>query len=355
MPSENQSCLRFSVEESVWFQKGQEVSDLLSISLDPDIVIQEHDQYVSIKGALLLSGDYQSRTDDDDEEQENHYPQVRYVNEVRTKEDGTCQMRHRFPVDITIPKNRIQALDDVYVAVETFDYELPQRGLLKLVADLSISGIYGDQQSVPSVHEEVEEEELVELGYRNSDVSTISNYEESVNYEYEEHEESENNETSSDEDVVASEETEEDLYSPFEVEARKEVYHETDVDSEEELNFYQPSPQVEMKGRVENIADYQTSPSVTAVEEESSTAYQDDEGEEKAGKRDGNALYLTKIFAKEQDDDFTRMKICIVQHGDSLDTLTDRYDVSLQQLLRVNKLEHDADVYEGQLLYIPVK
>jgi len=45
----NQSCLRFSLEESVWFQRGQEVAELISISLDPDITIQENDQYVTIK------------------------------------------------------------------------------------------------------------------------------------------------------------------------------------------------------------------------------------------------------------------------------------------------------------------
>ncbi|MCY8455011.1 peptigoglycan-binding protein LysM, partial [Bacillus spizizenii] len=46
--------LQFSVEESICFQKGQEVSELLSISLDPDIRVQEVNDYVSIRGSLEL-------------------------------------------------------------------------------------------------------------------------------------------------------------------------------------------------------------------------------------------------------------------------------------------------------------
>lgn len=50
MPQNNR--LQFSVEESICFQKGQEVSELLSISLDPDITVQEVNDYVSIRGSL---------------------------------------------------------------------------------------------------------------------------------------------------------------------------------------------------------------------------------------------------------------------------------------------------------------
>ena len=56
MPQNNR--LQFSVEESICFQKGQEVSELLSISLDPDITVQEVNDYVSIRGSLELTGEY---------------------------------------------------------------------------------------------------------------------------------------------------------------------------------------------------------------------------------------------------------------------------------------------------------
>src|SRR5690606_20497387 len=79
--------LRFSVEESVWFHKGQEVSELISISLDPDTVRKAHDQYVSIRCALQRTGE--SRRDrNHHEEEERDFASVRLVKEVLTREDG---------------------------------------------------------------------------------------------------------------------------------------------------------------------------------------------------------------------------------------------------------------------------
>ena len=66
-------------------------------------------------------------------------------------------------------------------------------------------------------------------------------------------------------------------------------------------------------------------------------------------------MTLTEFFArKEEGTDQAKLKMCIVQKGDTLDSLADRYDVSVPNLLRVNNLELNQDVYEGQVLYVPV-
>ena len=46
-----------------------------------------------------------------------------------------------------------------------------------------------------------------------------------------------------------------------------------------------------------------------------------------------------------------KLKICIVQSGETLDSLSERYALPVQQILRVNHLEANQDVYEGQVLY----
>lgn len=423
----------------MWFQKGQEVSELVSISLDPNIVIQEHDQYVSIRGALQLTGEYrieENTSEDDDRD----FTSVRVVNEVVTREDGVSVLSHNFPVDITIPKNRIQNLDDVYVAIESFDYELPKRGCLELVADLSISGIYGNQQSVPSVEETQEEARPVELNYPASYSPETVDVTESVASPVEEAEKepelafraSQEDEpvvkqpevtfnsndvfTKEDEDFSprsllneddstevetvnmdlysipdhSSDDKEEDLYTPFEVEARKEIYSEVEEEVVEEntpapdefvpdaltqfeeevpapevLEVQEPEPelepepvkqpqlQVEFKGRPEEKYHFGESKSnskaVAAVEER-----EVGQGQEEPVKRSENALSLTKIFTREDEEDFTKMKICIAQHNDSLETISERYEVSVQALLRVNQLSEDIHINDGQLLYIPV-
>lgn len=47
------------------------------------------------------------------------------------------------------------------------------------------------------------------------------------------------------------------------------------------------------------------------------------------------------------------MKICIVQQEDTVDRICERYQLNVQQLLRTNSLSMDAELEEGQILYIP--
>ncbi len=389
MASDNQSCLRFSVEESVWFQKGQEVSELVSITLDPDIVIQEHDQYVSIRGALQLSGEYRIDENRSEDEEPRDYTALRVVNQITTREDGVSELKHRFPVDVTIPKNRIQNLDDVYVAIESFDYELPRYGCLQLVADLSISGIYGSQQSVPSLENEQEDRyDTKEVNNENDNDNNLSSNEDELspfvatrewNEEKEEKEDttyarSEEQETeeleelspvvSEQEEASENEEPEEesDLYTPFEIEGRKEAYHE-DLDDVNEVveeaveEVKQPVMQIGMKSRAEdnqNWAPQEREKEKVAANMKDAPKYDGEQEQQSAGKRSENALYLTKIFARDDDEDFTKMKICIAQQGDTLDIIAERYEVNVQHLLRANDIDLNHDVSEGQLLYIPV-
>ncbi|MED3832085.1 LysM peptidoglycan-binding domain-containing protein [Peribacillus frigoritolerans] len=47
------------------------------------------------------------------------------------------------------------------------------------------------------------------------------------------------------------------------------------------------------------------------------------------------------------------MKVCIVQQGETLDDLAQRYDVTVQSILFSNELESNQNVHEGQVIYIP--
>ncbi|MCG8396768.1 LysM peptidoglycan-binding domain-containing protein [Bacillus atrophaeus] len=135
--------LQFSVEESICFQKGQEVSELLSISLDPDIRVQEVNDYVSIRGSLELTGEYNIDQSRDFEEL---ITEKRFVEEVRIREDGTAELTHCFPVDITIPKNKVSHLNDVFVFIDAFDYQLSESRLLTIQADLAIEGLLDENE-----------------------------------------------------------------------------------------------------------------------------------------------------------------------------------------------------------------
>ncbi|MED3842581.1 stage VI sporulation protein D [Geobacillus stearothermophilus] len=337
-----QSYLRFSLEESVWFKRGQEVAEFLSISLDPVISVDEYDQYITIRGALELSGEFrqagegQAEADDDVFELAGY----RFIQHISVREDGISELSHRFPIDITIPKNRIRSLEDVYVTVESFDYDLDENGRLLITADISISGI---------------------------------------------------SEAPLDDDLPDDEEDDEPLFAPFESIARKEAAGEEAFASVDDLtdeadeqpafaadettvSVMEPAAMrhEETEAEEEEEAKEPFLPLETETKEVSAQTEEDIASllppteakvsigaakkaveEEETKTKSENALYLTKLFAKSEEKEFTKLKICIVQQGDSLDKIAERYDVTVSQLLRANDLEGPDDVHEGQLLYIP--
>ena len=68
------------------------------------------------------------------------------------------------------------------------------------------------------------------------------------------------------------------------------------------------------------------------------------------------SMSLTEFFARKEEgsEDQVKLKVCIIQKGDTLDRLAERYDVSTQNLLKVNHLEISQNIQEGQVLYIPI-
>ncbi|MBR0582647.1 LysM peptidoglycan-binding domain-containing protein [Bacillus altitudinis MN12] len=393
--------LQFSVEESIYFKNGQEVSELLSISLDPDILVQEVNDYVSIRGSLELTGEYNINQEELMGESSS-YASYRQADEVKVREDGTAELLHQFPVDITIPKNKISHLNDVFVFIDAFDYQLTESRLLTIQADLAIEGLLDEGTPEPLVEEPYEFVHRAEEEY--GDVT----YEYQAQSEYEEHEENaeqqaalqheartEQEEDEIDIETVMVEETEEEeeneeeeavalgyrsfpeaqvqeppFFDPpklleeeerddtfFEVEVRKDP--EAESKEEEEPPAYPAfeSPAYQMEQTQEERDDsYQferlyerEAPKVY----ESAQEAEEFEHDQREASGSENSLYLTKLFAKQEEEDFSRMKICIVQQEDTVDRICERYQLNVQQLLRTNSLSVDAELEEGQILYIP--
>lgn len=357
MSQENQSCLRFSLEESLWFRKGQEVAELVSISLDPDITIQENDQYVTIRGSLELTGEYRSHEDNEVDEEENA-PNQKYVERVDSQEEGICEFSHRFPVDITIPNNRIQSIYDIDVIVESFDYSIPERSCLKLSAELTISGLYDSSQQQEESAEQEEQYEVLHR-YQVEDPVEEEQEEETFLFEAEARKQPEEEKiehfpkfpTFSYEEPEEIEEEEPQQPAIFEF-ARSEVSeHGKEEEEEEAIEKATPGPIAEEEEALEEEPEEQKEP----VQEESSSSPEapPKQAKKKGGKK--KTMTLTEFFARKEDNsDQARLKVCIVQKGDTLESLADRYDVSVPNLLRYNNLELNQDVYEGQVLYVPV-
>jgi stage VI sporulation protein D len=393
LSQENQSCLRFSLEESLWFRKGQEVEELVSISLDPDITIQENDQYVTIRGSLELTGEYKSYEPTNENKNEDVTSQ-KFVERVDAREGGNCEFSHRFPVDITIPNNRIQSIYDIDVLVESFDYSIPERSCLKLAAELTISGLYGieqQQKQQQQPQEEVVELELIprsEIEFFEEDdeeievelASVQSSYQDNFLFEAEARKLQEEDESV---EILPKfptfnyqpqEDVEEEANQPsldF-VEARSESskpaweFEETRSESSQPTwNFQEARSEASQPAETiqPEVVEVEPAPPPTAQfeeevhpAEESSSAHEEappkNIKKKKAPKK--KSMTLTEFFArKDESSAQAKVKVCIVQKGDTVNSVADRYDVSVQNLMRINNLELSQDIFEGQVLYIP--
>ncbi len=396
----NQSYLRFSLEESIWFQTGQEVAELVSISLDPSITIQESDQYVTIKGSLELSGEY-NRDDYELEEELDYFSNPKFVQSVEVRGEGVYLFSHHFPVEITIPKNRIENVFDIDVAVETFDYAFPERSCLKLSADLMITGLYGElqherlheQDEIDEIEEdaeidEIEEREVeppvfytpFEIEVRKEPVTEPIHNEsdpkrddpfaqfrnEEVNSEdHVDEEEVKNEQAYTDANRLETENTVEDL-DPIEI----EVEVEPEKKAFPEITFsahrneeQQPSvPVEEVMDETEEVTENdvipeeeETEESNDELEENESTTPKNKKGKEKGNKwKNKQSLTLSEFFARKAEETHTKLTVVIVQNGDSLNSLSERYEVPISQLQKVNRIELNQDISEGQVLYIPI-
>ncbi|MBU8695612.1 LysM peptidoglycan-binding domain-containing protein [Bacillus pumilus] len=411
--------LQFSVEESIYFKSGQEVSELLSISLDPDILVQEVNDYVSIRGSLELTGEYNINQEELLGELSS-YASYREADEVKVREDGTAELLHQFPVDITIPKNKISHLNDVFVFIDAFDYQLTENRLLTIQADLAIEGLLDEETPQAPVEEPYEfvhrsEEEYGDMTYdyqlqpegeeqeeeQQDDEREID--EEQTVFQHDMREEEKQEEEIEIELVSREEETEElkESEEREETESQEEValgYRSLPEAQVQEPPFFEPPKLLDEEEREDTFFEVEVrkdpeigkeqeetaqpypvfeSPAYHVAEEEEQVAQDDtyqlgrlyereapkiyeSAQEEEAFEEDvretsgsENSLYLTKLFAKQEEEDFSRMKICIVQQEDTVDRICERYQLNVQQLLRTNSLSVDAELEEGQILYIP--
>lgn len=457
LSQENSSILRFSLEESVWFQKGQEVDDLLSISLDPNITIQENDQYITIQGSLELTGEY-NRTQNLQSEEEEVFKAPKLVHSVLEREEGVYEFLHHFPIDITIPFSRVQSVDDIEVEIETFDYVFPERSCLNLTAELSIAGLTTEEQD--TVEDENDEEWAAFYPVRDEEADIAEEQPDASQpvYEFveqedelealtrgygqrqpeeEEEEEIEITASSSTEEVsfgdpeedpeaasyreAAEDEPERvemevapfqrisplmeeeervsadsglEEYEPFELEVRKappekeddweddditQVPLFTEADVQEEPPPFQTAPVADTRQELkvslfraeeetypaEEVFDKPVPESSELKLDESTAEYaekdesssDDDKGTKKkkglfAKKK---SLTFTEFFARKEEETHTKVKVCIVQQGDTIEKLSERYNVNVHTLLKENHLEVNQDVAEGQVLYIPIK
>ncbi|MDL4841689.1 stage VI sporulation protein D [Aquibacillus rhizosphaerae] len=370
------SVFTFDLNESLWFKKGQEVDEIMGISLEPEISIQEFDDYVSVRGVIELKGEYfQIKQDDLGEEQVlslRDHPSQRFIDRVESYEDGVNEFFHNFPVEVSIPKYRIESLDDVLVGIESFDYELPEYSQLKLNATVAIHGV---KEDAPSATLAKDREEIEAYEDEQIEVPPEAPVDETFEFDVKEKQEEE---SVNRDNLDNNEENTQESEAAYEPEPEPEPEPEAIVDpepttSKSEKNrlknkksqtlsefFGHGADKEEIDEKTEKVTElYESSESESESSIVSFNANKKDDHEDSLesssmeNKRDAN--YLLSMFAdKEEESRFSSLKMCIVQESDTLDSIAERYEISSLTISKTNRLNNDQ-VSEGQILYIPTK
>lgn len=301
----------FDLTETLFFHRNEGVSEMLGIGLDPEITIESHPDHVSIRGIIALTGEYlpefvadQTEVDDDDE------IQTRYFKRVERDEDGICEFLHHFPIDISIPHERISQLSDLTVKVDHFDYHIPDPRKLELEATVQIGGLEYDREV------DVEEEPAEDLGEEDDEEDERVQFDMKIQEEQPENEIVEEDAKEEESEKVVPFKKSEEPKPEVKVEAQKEVREiPEEVDDADET-------EAEVEQMLEDRVEHPT--------------------------------YLLDLFEQnaESDQRFAQMKMYIVQDQDSLEHISEKYQVNLVKLQRVNRLD-STDVHAGQIIYIP--
>lgn len=139
------AAIKFSLDETVWFRKGEEIGELYNLALEPNVTIQDLNHFISIRGSLKMYGEYKkSEAEINDEEDRIYFSGQKYVTVLDAREEGISEFHFDFPVDITVPREKVSSIEDLDVLIEFFDYSIPEKDCLKLSTNVAITGIAAD-------------------------------------------------------------------------------------------------------------------------------------------------------------------------------------------------------------------
>jgi len=344
--SQGNQTFRFELNESIYFEKGQEVAEMKGISLDPDITIEPYNDYISIRGVIELQGEYVKKESEvlhaEDVIDLDNFESKHYVERVVDLEEGDAKFTHRFPVEISVPTYRVTDLNDVTVYIESFDYELPEESQLKMYSTIEIHGI----------HETMSERHTGKIDADAEDVDAERHEDDSFQFELKDQTDEAPTElesfNSGNLPVIEAEENEKPE-EPAEKDRWK--YKETKTLKEFFAQLSSSESDSSSESRPVNT-DSSTEWFDTSANESSSLPDELNSDErEKETLEDVN--YLSSMFRGEDEEDHTKLRLCIVQDKDTIESIAERYQITALQLIKQNGLDDEFEIRTGQLLYIP--
>ncbi|GGF06760.1 stage VI sporulation protein D [Halobacillus andaensis] len=305
---QNNQEFSFYLDESLWFKEGQGVSELIGISLEPNVSIADLGDEVRLHGTVELFGEYMANEKIEPYRNADTPPVGRVLEVDDGEEEGVSEFTHSFPVEITVSKDRVANLEEVVIDIETFDYELPEPNNLTLHAQLSMNGILQERSTDPLE----EEHNVITIG--------------PVQYKDEEQE------------ATAGEEFREEDNVDQEESGRKEH-------TQSFSDFFKPQMAEEVEENEQEFTDQEEG--AEPYEEVESAEVEQDEPSPSVN---GFKQIFQHLFPN-RDETYSQMKMYIVQEDETIEMIAERYEVPVKQLEKVNQVEEE--VAPGQIVYIP--
>jgi len=380
--------ITFELNEKLSFETGQEIDEMISISLDPDIVVQSYDDYIQIRGVILLSGEYHRSKDNSYADELSPQNANRYMERVVNLDKHVAGFSHRFPVEISVTKERVKDLDDIIVKVDSFDYDLPSNNTLNVFASLHIHGITPEKQveSTNQSKNEPENEkekstEKVDQAHQNQHMESETTKQstevetKSVNKndskepqvvdvmkkestdksaknksDHASTEKSTTNEERSLKLVKSESGTNDDTVQK---QMANEGYHEQEEQTNQQPKHTEPSTEEQVIDVSKQMAEEKSEneqESKQELEQAGEMQIELMEGKEDEETDIKDVAFLTELF-EEEEETYTQVTIYITQPEDSIESIAKRYEIPVLQLLKDNNLSADT-IEEGQLITI---
>ncbi|MDQ0158767.1 LysM peptidoglycan-binding domain-containing protein [Alkalibacillus salilacus] len=319
---------QFDVQEHIMFRQGEEIEDLYSIAIDPDVNVIHQQSTMQIRGVLIVHGDYLAREVEQedtivvDEDQQS-------VQQVRALDNGFMEFQYPIPVDISIPYERVNSDEGVNVIVDYFDYEIPEPKTLKVYTTIRLEGT----QVIDTSRQESEildEQETTDFELKQFPV--IEEDEDETHDETEPVSEKQNDEKESGRDLWHKKQT--TSLKDFVNQPKNKTEAPKEYDKKAE-------PKDESKSSKEDVdSDY----------DEDKSDNDDHQSPVKKG-----LDYLSKFFREDDERQQVKMTVRFVQADETLSSIAASYDMSVHQLERLNNIESSFELKEGDVLLVPTR
>src|SRR5699024_4753429 len=261
--------------------------------------------------------------------------QDKYIEKIVDHHNGTtADFYHRFPIEISIPKERVNRLEDVRVKIAVFDYELPDHHTVKLSATVHITGLMEEVEVEKIEEEDIVVEEIEEKDFVIEDIKDTENIEDAKD-------------TRKTDDVEKKEKKSEEQPENQIIETTDEHVEVANDDEEVIESDARVNIEDDAEAEVETLEQEETE-----GEQEIDISLQKTEQEEEI-EQVQDVQFLTELFASDEEEMQTTVTIYISQETDTIESIAKRFEIPTLRLIKDNDLAGDK-ISTGQLLYIPI-